>query len=134
MLSLSPSTVDFKTVDVGISSSVAFTVTNNGAADSGMLKIMPNPASSFQITNDRWSSVTLGKQGQCTFSLVFAPQAIGIVSATIAAQSVSGVTATSSATGVSTRTCRCGRAPAIRPYQAAEPARTGRPDWPPAAG
>ena len=99
-LALSPSTVDFKTVDVGVSSSVVFTVTNNGAADSGPLKVVASPVSTFQIANDRCSSVALGKQGQCTFSLVFAPQAIGIASATITAQSASGVTATSSAVGV----------------------------------
>ena len=99
-LNMSPSTVDFKAVDVGISSAVSFTVTNNGTADSGPLKILVNPASAFQITNDRCSITTLGKLGQCTFSLVFAPQTIGPVSATIAAQSASGIVATSSASGV----------------------------------
>lgn len=39
-----------------------------------------------------------------------------------------------SRTEVSTPTCRCGPAPAIRPCRAAAPARTGRQDWPPAAG
>ena len=100
LLTLSPSTVDFKTVDVGVSSSVSFTVTNNGASDSGPLKILVNPVAAFQIANDRCSTVALGKQGQCTFSVVFAPQTIGPASATITTQSASGVMATSSATGV----------------------------------
>jgi len=100
ILTLSPSSVDFKNLDVGISSSVPFTVTNNGTADSGAVKILVNPVSAFQIANDGCSAVTLGKLGQCTFSLVFAPQTLGPVSATIAAQSTSGLVATSSATGV----------------------------------
>jgi hypothetical protein len=99
-LKMSPSTVDFQAVDVGTASSVPFTVTNNGAADSGAIKILVNPASAFQITNDRCSTTTLGKLGQCTFSLVFAPQALGPVSATIAAQTAAGTVATSSASGV----------------------------------
>jgi hypothetical protein len=100
VLSLSPNSVDFMTVDIGIASPVAFTVTNNGAADSGPIKILVNPVSAFQISNDGCSTVTLGNQGRCTFSLVFAPQTIGIVSATITAQAASGLTASSSATGV----------------------------------
>jgi hypothetical protein len=99
-LAMSPSTVDFKNLDVGISSSIPFTVTNNGAANAGPLKILVNPTTAFQITNDTCSTMTLGKLGQCTFSLVFAPQTIGIASATIAAQSTSGLVATSSAVGV----------------------------------
>ena len=99
-LSMSPSTVDFKAVDIGISSAVGFTVTNNGSADSGAIKIQVNPSSAFQITGDRCSTMTLGKLGQCTFSLVFAPQAIGPVSATITAQTLSGTVATSGAAGV----------------------------------
>jgi hypothetical protein len=78
---------------------VPFTVTNNGATDSGAITILVNPTSAFQIANNTCSSVSLGKLGQCTFSLVFAPQTIGPVSATVAAQSTSGLIATSSATG-----------------------------------
>jgi hypothetical protein len=100
MLTLSPSTVDFKTVDVGVSSSIPFTVTNNGSANAGPLNVLTTPVSAFQITNDTCSTMTLGKLGQCTFSLVFAPQTIGIASATIAAQSTSGLVARSSAVGV----------------------------------
>jgi hypothetical protein len=100
ILTMSPSTVDFKNLDVGISSSIPFTVTNNGAADTGPLKILVNPTTAFQIANNTCSTMTLGKLGQCTFLLVFAPQTIGSASATIAAQSASGLVATSSAVGV----------------------------------
>jgi hypothetical protein len=99
-LNLSPSTVDFKAVDVGLSSALSFTVTNNGTADSGAIKIQANPTAAFQISNDRCSTTTLGKLGQCTFLLVFAPQALGPVSATITAQTITGIVATSTATGV----------------------------------
>jgi hypothetical protein len=99
-LSLSPNSVDFMTVDIGIASPVTFTVTNNGAADSGPIKILVNPVSTFQISNDGCSTVTLGNQGRCTFTLVFAPQTIGAVSATITAQTTSGLTASSTASGV----------------------------------
>ena len=99
-LTMSPSTVDFRNLDVGVFSSIPFTVTNNGAADAGALKILVNPTSVFQIADDTCSTITLGKLGQCTFSLVFAPKTFGITSATITAQSTSGLVATSSAVGV----------------------------------
>ena len=100
MLTMSPSTVDFKTVEVGTGSSIAFTVTNNGSADTGTIKIQTTPASAFQITNDTCSATTLGNAGRCTFTLAFAPQTIGIASATITAQSTLGLATTSSAVGV----------------------------------
>jgi hypothetical protein len=99
-LTMSPSTVDFNNLDLGIGSSIPFTVTNNGAASTGPIKILVNPTTAFQIANDTCSSMTLGKLGQCTFSLVFAPKTIGIASATITAQSALGLVARSSAVGV----------------------------------
>jgi hypothetical protein len=99
-LALSPILVDFNEVDVGIASSVTFTVTNNETASTGAIQIQIDGSAGFQIVNNACASMSLGAQGQCTFVLMFAPTTFGVADATIRAQSESGGLASSSATGI----------------------------------
>jgi hypothetical protein len=98
-LSLSPNSVDFNNVDIGVDVPITFTVTNQAATDSGVIKVSASPTASFQITNDHCAQTTLAQLGQCTFTLVFAPRTLGPVSGTILAESATS-SATSTATGV----------------------------------
>jgi hypothetical protein len=97
-ISLSPQSVDFNNVDVGITVPTAFTVTNKAATDSGPIRVSVSPTSSFQITNDQCSQTTLAQLGQCTFTLVFSPHSLGTVSGTVLAESATSST-TSTVTG-----------------------------------
>jgi hypothetical protein len=98
-IKLSPLSVDFQYVDIGVTPSMTFTVTNQAATDSSAIRISASPTASFQITNDQCAQTTLAQQGQCTFTLVFAPRSLGPVSGTILAESAT-TSATSTATGV----------------------------------
>jgi hypothetical protein len=97
-LTLSPTTIDFQGIKVGGTTSHTFTVTNNGDADAGTLSIKIDGSSAFQIINDQCSKVSLGKQGQCMFTLLYAPQTVGQATAKIIAQSTSGQSVSSTAT------------------------------------
>ena len=98
-LNLSPQSVDFNNVDLGIEVPIPFTVTNKAVTDSGAIKVSASPTASFQITNDHCAQTTLAQLGQCTFTLVFAPRSLGPVSGTILAESATSA-AKSTATGV----------------------------------
>lgn len=49
--------------------------------------------------NDQCSAISLGNGSRCNFTLLFAPTAVGQVSATLAVQSTSGAITTSQASG-----------------------------------
>jgi Divergent InlB B-repeat domain len=98
-LTLSPQSVDFTQVDVGVGAGVPFTITNNGAANSGPIQIQITGSAEFQTTNNNCSAITLGNLGQCTFTLLFQPTTIGSAQATITALSSSGMSGSSTASG-----------------------------------
>lgn len=98
-LGLSPQAVEFSEVDVGIASSVTFTVTNKGTGPSGQIQAQVVGASSFQVVNNTCANMSLGAQGQCTFVLMFAPTTFGVANATVTVQSESGGAASASVIG-----------------------------------
>ncbi len=98
-INLSPQSVDFNYVDIGVTVPITFTVTNKAVTDSGAIKVSVSPTASFQIASDRCAQTTLAQLGQCTFMLVFAPRSLGPVSGTILVESATSI-AMSTATGV----------------------------------
>lgn len=74
-LSISPTSWDFSSVDLGSSSTAkTFTVTNTGAANlvMGTLSISGN----YALSNNTCDSVTVAASGTCTFDVVFTPTGI----------------------------------------------------------
>jgi hypothetical protein len=98
-LLLTPSVADFKLVDVGSSSSIDFTLRNIGTADAGTVTVQTSVSPSFRIENDRCTKTVLVGQGQCLFTVVFAPAAYGPASVTVTAQSSLGLTVSAKGTG-----------------------------------
>jgi hypothetical protein len=99
-IAMSPNTVDFTLLDVGLSSPIDFKVTSTGGSDPGTLDILLNGSSDFSVVNNGCASVSLPKDGRCAFTLVFNPTTFGPAQVRIDAKSSSGASATSFATGV----------------------------------
>ena len=89
-LTLSPPAVDFKTLDVGTSSFQPFTLTNNGSDEAANPRIVVTGPAFFQVTDNQCANGSLAPRGQCTFSITFAPEKVGQVTATVAVEDLSG--------------------------------------------
>ncbi|HEY6292389.1 MAG TPA: choice-of-anchor D domain-containing protein [Terriglobia bacterium] len=82
-LTLTPSSLDFGSVQLGSNSAQTVTLTNNDSRPlimNGMVIVGPNPAD-FAETNNCGSSVAAG--AYCTISVTFTPAAVGTRSATV---------------------------------------------------
>ncbi len=85
MLSGTPADTDFGDVVVGQpSSSVSYTISNDGDETSGTLGVIVDPtASGFAVSDNTCSGITLAKHATCTFAIAFTPGAAGISMATV---------------------------------------------------
>jgi hypothetical protein len=91
-LTLSPSAPVLGPVDVGATASVDFTLTNGGDSTTGTITIKLDGPSTFQIGSNGCGGRPLAARSQCTFTVTFAPTAMGPASAKVVAQSSDGLT------------------------------------------
>jgi hypothetical protein len=86
VISVSPTSHDFGSIDAGSSSSSkTFIVSNTGNADLviGTISITGTNSSEFSKQNDTCSNKTITSSGTCTIELVFTPTSEGLNSANI---------------------------------------------------
>lgn len=85
MLSGTPADTNFGDVVVGqTTSSVSYTISNDGDETSGTVGVIVDPTTSgFVISDNACSGVTLAKHATCTFAIAFSPGAAGLSTATI---------------------------------------------------
>lgn len=80
-VTLAPSSQNFGSVNVGSSSSpVAFTVTNNSAANA--TSVTPSVSGNFSVSGSTCGTVT-ASGGTCTFNVTFSPLSTGLLSGTV---------------------------------------------------
>ena len=99
-ITMSPNTVDFDILDVGISNSMDFKVTSTGGSDPGAVEILLGGGNGFSVVNNDCANISLPKDGRCVFTLMFIPSTFGKAQIAIDAKSSSGAAATSYATGI----------------------------------
>lgn len=101
-LVISPTSRSFGSVVLGAtSSSHVFTINNGGGGTSGTLAInvVGTASSSYSMSNDTCTGVTLGAGASCTLSLSFSPTVPGTAAATLIANANPGGSVSSSLTG-----------------------------------
>lgn len=98
-ISMSPNSVDFNMIDVGLSSSMEFKVTGSGGSDPGTLDVVLDGGPGFSVVSNGCANVSLPAGGRCTFTLMFIPTTFGRTQTAITVKSSSGASATSYGSG-----------------------------------
>ncbi|MCX5915935.1 MAG: choice-of-anchor D domain-containing protein [Deltaproteobacteria bacterium] len=88
-ISVSSTSLDFGSVDVGDSSFTNLTVTNSGSADLiiGQLTLSGADMLDFNTRNDNCTRATVAPSQNCTIQIVFSPRSTGSKSATLSISS-----------------------------------------------
>jgi hypothetical protein len=88
-ISVSSTSLDFGSVDVGNSSFTNLTVTNSGSADLiiGQLTLSGADTLDFNTRNDNCTGATVAPSQNCTVQIVFSPRSTGSRSATLSISS-----------------------------------------------
>ncbi len=88
-ISVSATSLDFGSVDVGDSSFTTLTITNSGSADLiiGQITFGGTNTLDFDTRNDNCTGATVASSQNCTLQIVFSPRSIGSRRATLAISS-----------------------------------------------
>jgi len=88
-ISVSATSLDFGSVDVGDSSFTTLTITNSGSASLiiGQITFSGTNTLDFDTRNDNCTGATVGSSQNCTLQIVFSPRSIGSRRATLAISS-----------------------------------------------
>lgn len=82
---LNPTSLSFPATAIGQSSSLSFTITNNGdlALTNLSLSLTNNPGNEFQISDPCGTQVAAQHPGTCTVTVVFTPSQVGVATGTV---------------------------------------------------